>query len=284
MSYYSGQGNIYVAEKDVTTGDPTGFTHIGNVPNLEVSIETTKFEHKESMSGSRAVDVTIVQEKKGTFTMTLEDMDLENLALGFWGETSLVAAGTAVSVDQAAEQVKVNATVAEGETLLPFINHTTGQAYVGITTATWTVTGVGATPDFSADIGESEGDVNSKCGWLDLKTGDLHIFDTETQTANTATVNIPDATLLEVTIDHGAVADMSGFTKSSQQRWIRFSGLNTIDDTPVVIDLFKADLDPLTGYGLINEELGSFEITGSLLYDDSRSGTSKFFSQTEIGA
>ena len=280
MAYYSGQGDIYVAERNVD-GTPKGFIHIGNVPNLEISIETTKFEHKESMSGSRAVDVTVVQEKKGTFTMTLEDMDLDNLALGFWGETANTAAAATVSVDQAATSVVVNAT--GKETVLPIINHTTGVVYAGITTGTWTVTDAGAIITYTAEIGESEGDVASKCGWFDIDRGELHIFDTATQTANGATANIADATALEITIDHASLDNMAAFTKSSQQRWIRFSGLNTLDDTPVVIDIYKADLDPLTGYGLINEELGSFEISGSVLYDDLQKGTSKFFGQTVLG-
>ena len=98
MGYYSGQGRLYVAERNAD-GTPKGFTPIGNVPNLELAIEVTKFEHTESMSGSRATDQVIIQEKKGTFTMTMEDMKPSNLALALWGQQETVAAGVTVAND-----------------------------------------------------------------------------------------------------------------------------------------------------------------------------------------
>ncbi len=284
MAYYSGQGNIYVAEKDAITGDPGGFVRVGNVPSLEISIETTKFEHKESMSGSRAVDLTIVQEKKGTFTMTLEDMDMENLALGFWGATANIPAAVSVAFQITAALSGIPLTGARSrETVVPIVNHATGTVYADITTATYVISD-DAVPTTTYQFGDTDSDtVNSLNGWVDLATGDIHIYDTDKQTVRGATVNLANTNPLYITFDHGSLDNLAAFTKTSQQRWIRFSGLNTEGGDPVVVDMFKADLDPLTGYGLINEEIGSFELTGSLLLDDTRSGSSKFFSQTVKG-
>ena len=276
MAYYSGQGNIYVAERNVD-GTPKGFVHVGNVPALEISIETTKFEHKESMSGSRAVDLTIVQEKKGTFTMTLEDMDLDNLALGFWG-INATTVGAAVTIFQLkTANLDVHATK---ELVVPLIHPATGVVYADITTATYTIADT-EIKTITYEFGDSDTNlVDSKNGWLDLDTGDIHIYSTAKQTSRGATVNLVQDDDLWVEFTHGAIDNMAAFTQTSQQRWIRFSGLNTIDNEPVVIDMYKADLDPLTGYGLINEELSTFDITGSLLFDNLQPGTSKFFSQT----
>ncbi|GMQ91705.1 MAG: hypothetical protein BMS9Abin11_1016 [Gammaproteobacteria bacterium] len=278
MAYYSGQGNVYVAQRDSITGNPGEFTRIGNVPNLEISIETTKFEHKESTSGSRAIDLTIVQEKKGTFTMTLEDMDLDNLALGFWGVKANLPAATLVEFE-ISSAITVTVAGSTGEVVYPVINHTTGTAYADITTATYVISD-DSVPTTTYEFGDSDSDaVNSLNGWVDLATGDIHIYDTDKQTARGAAVNMATAGALYVKFDHGSIDNMAAFTQTSQQRWIRFSGLNTIDNEPVVIDMFKADLDPLTGYGLINEELSTFDISGSLLFDSLQAGTSKLFRQ-----
>jgi hypothetical protein len=43
--------------------------------------------------------------------------------------------------------------------------------------------------------------------------------------------------------------------------------------------MFRARIDPLTGYDLINDELATVEIKGDLLSDDTKVTGSKFFTQ-----
>jgi hypothetical protein len=260
--YYSGQGTLYVAERDGTTGAPLGFTSIGNVPNLEISVEITKYEHKESMSGNRAVDLTIIQEKKGTFTMTMEDMNPNNLAMVFWGATTAVTAGT----------------VATAEEVVAYVGKSTPMAHVAVST----VVVKDDADTITYEFGTSLDDVDSLNGWVDEGSGTVHVFTTAVQTANGAAANIADEDVLHVTYAYAAATEIDGFTVTSMERWMRFIGLNTIDGKTVVIDMFKCQLDPLKGYGLINEELASIEVTGSLLYDDKQTGTSKFFKQVNV--
>ena len=92
--YYSGQGSLYSAKRDAATGKPLGFLPIGNVPSLSLDIEISKFEHKESESGNRSLDLTIVQEKKGKFTFSMESVPAENLAIGLYGTSAKVVSGT----------------------------------------------------------------------------------------------------------------------------------------------------------------------------------------------
>lgn len=275
MAYYSGQGRLYVAERNAD-GTPKGFIPVGNVPALELSVEVTKFEHKESMSGSRAVDLTVVQEKKGTFSMTLEDMNLDNLTLAFWGQKATLATA-------AISDLMITARVAATDVdyRVPIMDTTTGDIYPGITAV---VVGSDATPTITYEFGLTDADTtNSKNGYIDAANGTLVIYNTAKQISRGATNNITDAQ--DLYIDAAGYDDqtlMHAFTETSQQRWIRFEGLNTIDNKVVLIDMFKADLDPLTGYGLINEELASFEITGSVLYDELQPGSSKFFRQVNV--
>jgi hypothetical protein len=259
---------LYVADRNAD-GTPKGFVPLGNVPSLELAIEITKFEHKESMSGSRAVDLTIVQEKKGTFKMTMEDMSVQNLAMAFWGET---AAGTAGAVADLPIVASVAATAIDYR--IPLLNAATGAAYAGVSSVT-VEDGAATTYEF----GTSETAAGSKNGWIDEKNGSIVIFSTAKQTAKAAAAMIADQDDLVVSFTAAATNIVHAFTKTSQEKWLRFEGLNTIDNKTVVIDLFKAQLDPLSGYGLINEELASFEVSGNILYDATQPGTSKFFRQ-----
>jgi len=248
--YFSGQGSLSVGVRDAN-GKPMGLVPLGNVPNLEISIEVTKFEHKESETGSRAVDLTVVQEKKGTFTMTLEDMKASNLALGFWGTDSVVA-GAAVSD----EQVKV---YHDKPVPLDFINveGTTPAPVVG-DDATPTTTYVDGT-DYTIDL--ANGTITA------LSTG-----------------SITDLQTVFVDYTHNGSTKMEAFTETSLERYMRFEGLNTIDNTAVVIDIFKAQLDPVTGYAVINEDIAQMTVNGNVLLDSLQTGVSKFFTQRNVGS
>lgn len=267
--YYSGQGSLYAAERNAD-GTPKGFIKINNVPTLEISVEVTKFEHKESESGQRAVDLTIIQEKKGTFSMTLESLNLENLAMAFWGAYAKQTGAAQTDV-----VITANVHADTYDYMVPVIDNT-GKAYLGLSSV---VVGDDATPTTTYEFGTSESDANSKNGWVDATNGSLVIFNTAKQTSKGAAANITDGQDLYLDFTDTTSGVVEAFTTTSLERWIRFQGLNTIDNEPVVIDMYKASLDPLQNYGLINEELASLDVSGSLLYDSLQPGTSKFFRQ-----
>jgi hypothetical protein len=227
--YYSGQGSLYEADRD-GSGNPTGFRPLGNVPSLEMSIEVSKFEHKESESGSRAIDLTIVQEKKGTFSMTVDNLAMTNLAMAFWGTESAV---TGASITD--EEVTLY-----HDKWMPLAHPAVSALVVGDD----------ATPTTTYVLG-TDYEVNLAAGSIKaLSTGD-----------------ITDGQVVFADYTHASYSNMDGLTQTSMEKYLRFEGLNTIDGKTVVVDIFKASIDPLTGFGLINEENGSFDLTGNILYD-----------------
>lgn len=242
--YYSGQGSLYVAQRDAS-GNPQGFLPIGNVPDLTIDIETTNFEHKESETGSRLTDLTIVKEKKGKFSFKLENLSLDNLALGLWGTKATVAAGTAVS-----------------ET-------------IAIPTAGLDLRYMLGNPDVSNVVVKDATDVTTYVVDTDYKVDALNGVITPLSTGT-----ITAGASIHVTYDHAGHTKMDAFTSAAApERWLRFEGLNTVDNSRVVIDIFKAQFDPLTGYGLLNEDLGSVDMKGTILADTLRASGSKFFAQ-----
>ena len=280
--YYSGQGSLYVAQRNAD-GTPQNFVELGNVPSLELSIEVTKFEHKESQSGSRAVDLTIVQEKNGTFTMNLESITPENLALAFWGQSAANATAAFSDAHVVAKGIAATGATADADSRM-LVSGTAGELYPGMAGVTVedTAGGGGVSYDFAGARGTTATPAGALNGYWDAN-GNIHIFSTAEQTARSApTVIANDDDLYVNGTGFSDNTQVDGFTVSSQERWVRFEGLNTIDDKVVLIDIFKASLDPLTGYGVINEELASMEINGSMLYDELQPGTSKFFRQVNV--
>lgn len=243
-NYYSGQGSLFIATRTVN-GVPQGFLPVGNVPELTIDIETTLFEHKESESGSRLTDLTIVKEKKGKFNFKLENLNLDNLALGLWG-TKATVAGSSVTdevvnvptggLDQryALAHPKVSAVVVKDST--------------GVTAYT-------VDTDYTVDA--DNGVVVPLTGGTITENEDI-----------------------KVSYTYAGYTQMDAFTTSAApERWLRFEGLNTVDDSRVLIDIFKAQFDPLTGYGLLNEDLASVDMKGTILADALRTTGSKFFRQ-----
>jgi len=265
-TYYSGQGSVYAAPRDAN-GVPTGFVAVGNVPELEISIEVTKYEHKEAESGSRAVDLSIVQEKKGTFRMLVENISLTNLAMGFWGSE---VATTAVTDEEV--NVVSAAVLGDGVYL--------GATNLAATPSICTVDFTGGTPTITYLITTDEAEKANTAYdyYIDLKYGMAYGI--------SGAVNNEPALAETLYVTYTTAADaltMEAFTENSLERFIRFEGLNTIDgEDDVLIEMYKVQLDPISGYQLINEEIAQLEITGSLLYDDKQTGRSKYFKQTIV--
>lgn len=247
--YYSGQGSLMAAVRDPLTGKPMGFERIGNVPELTLDIEVTNFEHKESETGARGLDLIINKERKGKFSFKIESITLKNLALGLMGASSTVAGGSVTD-----ENVKV------------YLGMRTPLAHPDVSAVSITID---ATPlvegtDYTLDA------ANGVIIW---------------PAAATANVTAGDTAVVDYT--YGGYEQLDAFTQSNaNERYLRFEGLNTVDDSRVIVDLYRCQFDPLTGYGLINEELAQIDVTGSLLADPfiTASGKSKFFIQRNIAA
>ena len=247
--YYSVQGSLMAANRDPLTGKPMGFSRIGNVPELTLDIEVTNFEHKESETGARGLDLIINKERKGKFTFKMESITLENLALGLMGSSAPVAGGTVAA-----------------ETLKVYLGLRTPLAHPKVSAVTITE---GATP---------------------LVAGTDYTLDAENGVIiwpETATTNVAQGDEVTVAYTYGGYDRLDAFTQSSaNERYLRFEGLNTVDDSRVIVDLYRCQFDPLTGYGLINEELAQVDVTGSLLADPFITGVgkSRFFVQRNIAA
>jgi len=240
--YFSGQGALLLAERDVL-GNALGFRPVGNVSALTIGIETTVFEHKESCTGVRGIDLEIVQEVAASMTFTMESLDRENLALALYGGSSAIT-GASVSDELV---------TAHHDLWMPLDNLKVSAVVVGDD----------ATPTITYVL-DTDYELNSEAGTIKvLSTGAI--------------------TDLQVVFVDYTFADQDDvqalLTGTAPQRWARFEGLNTADaEKPVTVDAFKLSVQPLAELALINEEITQMEVEATVLSDELRVTGSKYFS------
>ena len=196
---------------------------------LSVALETESVEHNESFSGQRLPYGRLTTKKSATATLTLFEAKADNLALALYGAKVPVTAGTATAE-------ALPSTAADGS--LVELDHALVSNLV-LTDST-------ASP-VTLEEGEHYAIENASGGLIRL--------------IDTSGLTKP----IKAAYSYAA-ADRTGlFTVTPPERFLKMAGVNTLDNTPVVVDLYRVRFDPASELALHHEEFGSFELSGSLL-------------------
>lgn len=230
--YYSGQGKLFIYPVSASgVAQLNKMRWVGNVPKLAIGVEADKAEHKESYSGFRTTDKVITKEIKATFSATLEEFNAENLRVAFRAAVQETAAGSV------ADAVVANETPVVGDV---FVLPNLGVSNLVLT--------------------------DSKTGTpVTLEEGKHYTFDA--QFSRGEWLNVEGLkTPVKVAYTHKASVTLDAMGEAAQAWGLRFEGLNTADDnTPVLIEIPKTDINPAKTLDLITEELGSLELEGTAL-------------------
>ena len=250
--YYSGQGRVLISERG-PDGKPLGYREVGNVSALAVSVETSSTPHRESQSGLRTVDKTLVTQVSAGMSMTVESLDRRNLSLAVWGDDRLVEGGDVT------EELH---TAAPGAIV--------GLENLGVSNVVVT-----------SEDGQTEYTLDEDYELFNADAGSIKILEDGTSPAEDAEGNPAKIAVSYTFSQHEAV---EGLTLAAQpERYIRFEGLNTArDGKPVVVEVFKAGIQPLANLALINDEIAAMEVATDVLRDDKRATGSKFFRERMI--
>jgi len=236
--YFSGQGVIHVADRD-SSGNILTYRDVGNVPSLNISLETSVQDHKESRTGNRLTDFRLITENKATVTMTLEKFTKNNLKMLMYGS----------------DQSTTSATVVTGEILK------TGVTSVAVGDVYFT-----KFPNASSVV------VKAGSTTLALNT-DYSLVTTEGWAKITIITIANMGVTGNLTVDYSSAAHESVvlFKAPNVERAVKFVGLNTADSSRIVnVELYRVIFDPAANVALINDELAQFELTGSVLVDTTR--------------
>jgi hypothetical protein len=261
--YFSGQGVIMVGRRDPITGNPIGLRPVGNCPDMKIGIATTVVNHKGSQDGQRATDARLQTEINVTCSITVENWNAKNLAEATRGSDTLLPAGTATNEDvmgfpgmvSSFRHIDVNGVVVkQGSSSL--VMYTDG-------TVPW---------DYK---------LNQAAGSILMNDGVLMDFASYAP----ASPFDPAGDPLTVSYSYGEQYLVDSLTRPITDNWLRFEGLNTIEEnSPVIVDVFRFSNDPLKELALLSDTFGQFVIEGSVLKDDTRLAGSNYFSIKKLKA
>jgi hypothetical protein len=93
--YTLGRGKVYFASLDDTTKlpDDGGYRFLGNAPDFGITVEVETLEHQSSRSGLKVTDKEVTISQKVSLSLSLDELNFQNLATFFSGTTSTFTHG-----------------------------------------------------------------------------------------------------------------------------------------------------------------------------------------------
>lgn len=252
-TYYYGQGRIFLAERDATTGIPGAYRWVGDVSAFTIKLAVEKVEHKESYSGQRALVRSFPIGKSATIDMTLHQVDTDNLSLTLNGTTTSTTSGTVT-----AEALPADLVVGQQVSLA-----NPGVSSVVITDSTGTPLTLTAGTDYT----------------VDADFGRITIL-------NLGSYVQP----FKAAYSYAARKAVGMFTTGQKNFALRYEGVNLAEgNAPVIADLYKLAPDPLAELALITtgNDVAGMQITGGVLLDSSKpvgGALGQFGSITQVAA
>lgn len=224
------QGSIYAATRNTVTGKPGKRTWLGNASSASLKLAVDKSDKTETFSGVRGIYGSLVKAKSATFEASLDEFLPENLALALHGSVVAVTASTVAS-----EAFPTGLLVGDEVQLA---NRFVSSVVLKDSTGS------------PVTVDAADYEVNATAGYIKLL--DVSGY---TQPFTAA-------------YSYAAADNLALFSNvAPPERWITFDGINTVTGKKIVLDLFRVQFDPVADFGLINDDWGGLQLSGSCLLD-----------------
>ncbi|WP_290889378.1 hypothetical protein [Arenimonas sp.] len=235
MAGFSGQGKVWIGGRTVG-GNAEGLKWVGNAPAFSVALTEDVSERNESFSGARLPFRRATRAKQATIQVSFDEWNKENLARLLQATVTTVAAGAAVVGEVAPSGLVV------GDKVILAGQNVSAVSVVDSTGSPKTL------PPASYELNAAAGSWELK----DLTTG------------------APYVQPFKTTYTPGQRQVIAPFNSGNPEQWIRFEGVNTDDNTPVIVDLYRVRMSPTRELPLINDDFATFEVEGSVLVDSTK--------------
>lgn len=237
--YNLGRGIVMFAllEDDL----PGAYRDLGNAPEFNITTEVDTLEHESSRGGLRVVDKEVVVSQKMSLSVTIDEVNMENMALFFSGDT---ASFTNAAIAGFAEHEMISSVVLGRH--YDIVNASNARAY-DITSAAITVQ-VGATTL-----------VEDTDYTLDKAMGTIFFLSSAT--------NVTAGDAIDVTLQGrpaaAAVDEVRALTSSSVSGALKFISINpAADDAKTEYQFHKVSLKATGDYALIGNEWTTMQLEG----------------------
>ena len=235
------QGKVYIASRDAN-GQTSGFTWIGDTDGFTITTSQQYLDIQESYSGNRGTVAHIPTSSDYAAELSILNINGENLARAFYGESASVAGAAVV-----------------GEAVTAFNGQMSALKYPDVSSVTVKkgATTLVAGTDYT----------------LDAKFGTITILPGSTQVTGSTGV------ALTVDYTHGAIASrMKLLTQGLKDYTLRFEGTSKFDDLAQVGVIHRIALDMAQTLSLIGASVNKLVVKGKLLpAAEQPAGESQYF-------
>lgn len=232
MKDYSFQGKCYIGLRN-SDGTPGKLTWVGDASVLQVKLATATMTRNESWSGKRLQSVLAPKTVSATLTLTLSEFSPLNLALALYGSEVDVTTGTVT-----AEQLP--ASLALGDVIALANRDVSALVLTDSTTSSPKTL-----------VADTDYRIDSAAGGIVEFIGDLSSY----------------IQPLKAAYSYAAAVRLPLFTSGMPERYIVFDGVNTVSNETVKVRLYRAVFEPAKQLDLISADLGTLELDGSVLFD-----------------
>jgi hypothetical protein len=210
-------------------GRPKKIVHVGNAPELTLTLTTGSAKKFDSTSGNRLQIGELSLTKEASLAMTLDEWTVITLGLGMYS--------SAISITGATVTDESIATALDGE----FVK---------------------LAHQFVTDIAM----VNSAGSPLTLIEGTHFRIESEAAGIIEFLQTIASPPVL-VDYEYADADAISMFTTQPPIRFLILDGINTDNNERVYLELYKVKFNPVGSLSLITNEYGSIPLTATVLYD-----------------
>jgi hypothetical protein len=231
--YLQMQGAFYLGDRDAQ-GNAQNWRFIGNVNPASLQAQMESSDHIESYTGKRNKDLKLFGQRTATISLTLENLEAKNLAMAQLGKLTTDASATVVTN----EPIPV---VTGGENYLLLKN-----ANITTFTKLAATSGGAALPAAHYSV--------------DLKYGIIRILNN---------ASFPPGASVFADYTAGVKTRVTGLSEAVQYRWLRFNGINTLNNKSIVLHAPKVVLIPDSELELLTDEssVASLAVNLDILYD-----------------
>lgn len=229
-SYISLQG-VMRAGLRLVTGKPGVMWDLGNVPEATIQLGATSATKNESRTGQRLPAKILYTGKTGALNLTLDEWITKNLAQAFYGKSLATVAGSATAENLPSPLVAGDQVrLAKPYASALVITDSAGSP-VTVSAANYRLIG-----------------------------------------ANRRVVEILNAGAytqpFKAAYSYEAFESIEAFGAAPRELYVMFDGIDTANNVPVTIDMYRVQFSPAQNVGLIHQEFGALPLQGSLLYDE----------------
>lgn len=244
-AYNLGRGRVYIAP--LVSGLPEEYRDVGNAPAFALNMEVEELLHQSSRAGVKTTDARVVVSQDIGFTLTLDELSAQNMALFFAAVTAEV---TNPAVAGIGEYLAVASLTKVGGVWIDI--HDSGVPARDITAADVTVVHDKAvandtlvlTTDYTVD------EVN----------GRIFLVYPAVTVLSGKTIHI---TLAAKGAASDPLSQTQGLEASSLTYALKFIGVNPMDaDSEMHVELPKVRFSAEGDFGLISDEVTQMQVSG----------------------